>query len=226
MSTKRNNKGFTIIELMFSTVIFSFILLLSLAALLQIGKLYYKGVTTAQTQQAARNIMDELTQSIQLSAGGVNFPPGPIGPNIAAGNAATGVFCIGDTRYNYAIDRKLTETSPSSSNKEIYHAFWADKLSKCSSLASIPTLSLTTTSPGGIDGRELLGAHMRVLRLDISRPIAGNDEVWKLDLTVGYGDEDLFTYDSGTNRKYCKTAQAGTQFCATSELSTIVSRRL
>ncbi len=54
--------GFTIIELLIATTIFSVVLLLAASGLLYIGRLYYKGLTSSATQEAARNIMQELTQ--------------------------------------------------------------------------------------------------------------------------------------------------------------------
>lgn len=228
--TSHHQHGFTIIELLFATVVFSVILLLCLASLIQIGKLYYKGVTTSQTQETARNVMDEISQSIQLSAAAVTQSSFSGGPDIASGasySGYTGYFCIGDLRYSYAIDRALTDGTPSF--KEIKHVLWVDKVKDCAKQATpiAPTIDLTQTNPGGTDGRELLGAHMRLLRLNLTQPVAATD-VWKVDLDIGYGDDDLFMTDTSVtpHNKHCKTAEAGTQFCATSELTTIINRRL
>ena len=77
------NKGFTIIELMISTVIFSLVLLMCLVGIVQVSRTYYKGVTRAKTQEATRRLMDEIKESIQLS--GVKILPttGPAGPEVS-----------------------------------------------------------------------------------------------------------------------------------------------
>lgn len=233
---KRTAHGFTIIELMFSTVVFSLILLLCLASLVQIGKLYYKGVTTAQTQEATRNVMDELTQSVQLNAGTISFPTPPAGPDIApvpsqpATTNTSGYFCIGDILYSYVIDRQQTDGTADPQLKQIHHVLWAQDLTNCASTATGPSdLTLDTPSAASTHGRELLGPHMRLLRINITHPLGSTaPNLWQIDLAVGYGDDDLFLVDNAATpvRKYCKTADAGTQFCATSELNTIVNRRL
>jgi hypothetical protein len=169
-------------------------------------------------------VVDEISQAIQLSSGAVSSPSYTSGPDIAAATSSTGYFCIGDTRYSYAIDKKLTEGSVVPADKEISHVLWADRLVDCANVASVTPLSLTSANPGGTNGRELLGANMRILKLNISKPVSTVGNVWQIDLIIAYGDEDLFTVNSG--RKYCKTAQAGTQFCATSEISTVVNRRI
>lgn len=232
MSKQHSQHGFTIVELMFATAVFAVILLLCLSALIQLGRLYYKGVTTSQTQEAARNIIDEISQGIQLTGADISPPSFVGGPNIAPGSKATdnatGYFCLGDTRYSYVIDRKQTDgNSPDPQKKEISHVLWADSFPSCAGTFGLTPLDLNKQDPTGTNGRELVGSNMRLTRLNIAETPAGSG-VFKIDVSVAYGDEDLFSIDTlaTPNRKFCKTAQAGTQFCATSELSTIVKRRI
>src|SRR3990172_9120101 len=63
--------GFTIVELMIATTIFSVILLIVTFGMLQIGRTYYKGITLTKTQNAARSIIDTISQDIQFSGEGV-----------------------------------------------------------------------------------------------------------------------------------------------------------
>ena len=259
-----NQKGFTIVELMFSTTIFSAVLLLCLSALVQIGRMYYKGVTTSQTQEAARAVLDELTQAIQLSAGNIKAPVGiaadgitllaaPVGPVINVAGAtvadipknAMAYFCIGTTRYTYALDRKQSPSAGNNvANKEIYHAFWVDEPSICADAASTSDISptpvdLTAAAPtkdasGNPTGRNLLSDNMRITRLILVQPAGSTDNtIWQIQLTIAYGDDDVLVVDdAGTpadtsdDRRICRGSYIGTQFCAFSELSTIVKRRV
>ena len=60
-----DQSGFTLLELMIATTIFSVILLLCTVGLIQIGKTYYKGSAIVRTQNVARDITDNITQAIQ-----------------------------------------------------------------------------------------------------------------------------------------------------------------
>lgn len=256
MKKDRSQHGFTIVELMFSTMAFSTILVLCLASLVQIGRMYYKGITNARTQEAARLIVDELTQAIQLSSGNIKqptlvgpgtLPTGPVVPVVSGDVAAgtTAYFCIGTTRYTYALDRKH---SPNKTNnaatKEIYHAFWVDEPPVCADAASasaiVPSVvnlkaeKPTADATGKATGRDLLGDNMRLTRLRIVQPAGStNNSVWQVQVTVVYGDEDLLQVnnngtptDTSDDRRTCTGSRYGTQFCAYSELSTIVKRRI
>ncbi len=238
MKILTKQQGFTIIELMFSTVIFSTILLISLAALVQIGRLYYKGVTTSQTQQTARKVMDEISQSIEFTGSGIFAPTLATPPNpkipVSSNNAAlnvTGYFCVGGTRYTYVLDRQQKD-SPNLNAflyKQIKHVLWADDFSNCAS-APLP-LNMRLASPSvGTNGRELMGANMRITRLDLRdlTGASGDHSTWQIIMNIAYGDEDLLAVDTSVSPKRitCTGAQIGTQFCATSELTTIVKKRV
>ena len=67
MSQKRaEQNGFTIIELLIATTVFSLILLISVAGILQISRMYYRGVTQSRTQETARSIIDEVGEAIRF----------------------------------------------------------------------------------------------------------------------------------------------------------------
>ncbi|NBU34262.1 hypothetical protein EB118_16100 [bacterium] len=237
---KKHTNGFTIIELMFATTTFSVVLLLCLTGVIQIGRMYYKGLTTSQTQQTARSLLDELTQSIQLSGSNItatrNLSGGtaPIGPSIAAVTSpttgTTGFFCIGTTRYTYALDRQQDNTNDGL-KKKILHAMWADEPGVCASVTNLTQyftdfpVDLTQPTPSSYNGRDVLADNMRLTRLAIQQ--LSDDSVWQVTLTVAYGDEDLLITDpNNSTRRICQSTSLGGQFCAISELSTIVTRRL
>lgn len=244
--SRTNNKGFTIVELLFSTTVFSIVLLLCLTALVQIGRMYYKGVTTSQTQTAARALLDEVSQSIQFSGAGVTPPASldgssaPVGPTIAVGGSITasavGYFCVGATRYTFVLDRVQDSSAAfNSGRKAIRHVLWADEPGVCNgatpaTMATMP-VDLTQVTPSSYNGRDLLGDNMRLIKLKIAQPsvagYASDSSTWMVQISVAYGEDDLLVVDSAdSTRRHCKGAQIGTQFCAVSELSTIVKRRV
>jgi prepilin-type N-terminal cleavage/methylation domain-containing protein len=246
MSTvfKRNRnaqKGFTIVELMFATVVFSLVLMMSMAAIMQITRLYYRGVTQTSTQEAARAIADEFSQAIQFSNDKIFYPTGdeanPTGPDIEANeteDGSLGFVCVGGKRYTYHIDRQLVRDTPDPQKKQVPIGLWVDRpvsedgtpLGCASSVVAMP---LDLTDPVAVDasnGTELLDENMRLTRLDIYPAVAGSDTMWSIDIAVVYGDEDLLELSPEGNRKTCKPSGPGIEFCATSEISTTVRRRV
>jgi prepilin-type N-terminal cleavage/methylation domain-containing protein len=94
-----NSRGFTIIELLISTVAFSVLLLIVTGAIIQFSKIYYKGVITSKTQEIARTITEDMAHSAQFMGNG------PVGHD---GDCYT----FGSQRYNYIIGRVKTPDEP------------------------------------------------------------------------------------------------------------------
>lgn len=217
-ATIKRQKGFTIVELMIATAVFSFILLIATNGIIKIGQLYYKGVTQARTQEAARNISDELSRSLQFANG--------YKTEIATGNPTLKKFCLGDTRYSYTINAPYTAASPA----------------PAIGTAGLSLERLTTGSACGCtaascvaETKQLLGVDMRLLKLDINQLGAGIDKAWNVDLRIAYGQNDLFSHYSNTGvlisgadvaSATCKSGIPGGSFCATAELDTIIKKRL
>lgn len=229
---KKRQQGFTLVELMISTVIFSLVLMASTVAMVQISRIYYRGVTISRTQETMRGISDEITQSIQFSAQAVRVPnyPGAVtsyGPDISAGNEDTFYFCIGPKRYSFAIDRQLKLDSPDSSKKQKRHVLWADvPVTGCADAVTVGPATLTQDQPTA-EGREMLEENMRITKLELVQS-AESDSLWNLNLSIAYGDEDLFALsgDAPVQRKVCEGNHLAVELCATSEISSTIARRV
>lgn len=218
--TRANNKGFTIIELLIATAIFSILLLVLSSALLQIGRIYYKGFTSSLTQETTRSILEDVSQTIQFAPGNITFAP-PSG-------ATPGYICIDTRRYTFVLGQQRPGTQ---------HVLVADEVSgSCTGPQSF-------AGPLTASSRELLGDKMRLAKFDIA-PADISNKTYRITIRVAYGDDDLLcsptaptphcsdnvtmtSSDFNTQRDLeCKDIRSGTQFCAISELSTIVERRL
>ncbi len=233
---KQSQSGFTIVEVMIATLVFSLILVGSMAALVQLGRLYQKGVISARTQETNRNVLADISQSIQFTKQPVSVPtlPTPAGVTISESQPHVGFFCIGPRRYTYALDRQLVPDSPTEAAREKQHVLWVDTPAAggCANISGITPANLDAEDPcnGGAlcsDGRELLSEGLRISRLDI-RPGDAADPtsgLWTIELSLAYGDSDLLEAIDG---RYQCISNAGfsTEFCALSELSTTVVRRL
>lgn len=221
--------GFTIIELMIATLVFSIILITITAGILSFTRQYYRGVIASKTQDTARAIVDDVTRAIQFNTGDKSDLLVPI---VSDSNG----YCIGTSkRYSFALGRQLTD-SGTLVGKQSHHALISDNISGCS--PSTYALDVTSANFTGLTNpRELLGEHMRLAKFTIQ----SSSDFYTITVRVVYGDDDLlcspnpsFANDcTDTNQSThldqpdltCKLI-TGSQFCAASELSTTVKKRV
>lgn len=198
------NSGFTIVELMIALAVLSTVLIISSSVVINLGALFVKGINQTNTQNTARNIVNELANQLQLGSAVPIIPPG------------NNVFCLGSQRYSYVTNVKLTSSNTS-------HVLWRDTMKNSGSCAA---LGLTTVSPSdsltdtSIKGSELLATNMRIMP-DFGITDNGNG-TYTIRVTVAYGDDDLIQTVGGKTR--C-IADIGKQYCAVSSLVQTVSKR-
>lgn len=204
---KINQSGFTIIELMMSTVVFSMVLLLLTNGVISFTKSYYKGVTEANTQHVARMITEDITQSIQLNS-----------VNLITANPSNGWqgFCFGNEAYVFKLHYQLVDGSPNAGLHQTKQALL--KGNAPAGCLGVTADSLVTTVT---NKEELLSPSMRLADLSVT-PLTNG--LYSLVVNVVYGDDDLLS-DWQANAPSCNS-QAGSQFCAISGLSTVVQKRI
>jgi len=215
---KYKQKGFTVVELMIATTVFSFVLLVASSGVIAIGKIYYKGITSAKTQETTRTIMEEIARARQFSGGniGEELPAVPIGGLQA--------YCFGEDRYSYIINSKL-DLDADPNGRALFHDIRTN-LSQCEPQTSV--------------GEELLSDNMRLLEFSIEPvevenadgTISISADKSTIKVKVAYGDNDLLSnYDDSGNPNgvvpadaLCKGG-AGSTFCSTAQLETVVGKR-
>lgn len=237
------HSGFTIIELMIATIVFSLVLVAASAAIIQIGKKYYRGITYARTQEVTRSTIDEISQSLQFTGQSVkapNYPDidGTSGPDTTFGpivpvdsTVNSFYFCLGAKRYSFAVDRKVTP-SPKPNTKEKKHALWVDQpVLGCANAVNMAPAALDQDNPSdtvqfsGTNGRELLDKNMRITKLSIVPRTSG---LWSISLAVAAGDDDQLTLleIDGVRKIVCEGSTFSSEFCATSDISVNVTKRI
>jgi len=211
---RRPSAGFTILELLIASAVFAVVLLVVAVGVLRFTHDYYKGITSSQTQETARSIMAEVSQAIQFGKSITVIP--------ADGSGVAGL-CVDNALYSYKVGQQVTDSSPNASLHQGYHALVVDTGASCSAGAT-PSIPDTSALPSG--SRELLGQHMRLSALDVTSAASG---VYTVRVRVIYGDDDLLIpgISGGVTwaDEHC-TSDAGTQFCAVSDLTTSVEQRL
>ncbi len=220
--------GFTIIELLVATLVFSLIMTIIAVAVVQISRTYYRGIVTTNTQNTARNIMDTVSQSIQFDGGTFSQlqPRSIIGDATGYPAAATrdeGIICIGNHVFAYHLYQEQVESASS-------HGLTSG------------TDPCQTTGPLRYIGQELLSTNMRLTQFEVT-PL--QNSFYNIKIGVAYGDLDLLCVSSNNsgNGADCSSSdaatyaqikspdiackpQAGREFCAVSKFSTIVQRRV
>lgn len=199
---KTAQAGFTIVELMFATTIFSVIILIAALTLIQVGKMFHKGTVDNQTQEVLRSAMTNITDVIQYGQGAID-------------TSQANTLCVGGTRYSYVLDRKVyNDVGTFDTATQTKYALVSSNITgPCIPVAQnqLQDGSATLTSP-----RELLGPNMSLLNLTVT-PLTGN--LYTVRMRIAYGDSDL---RSGNG---CLSLRLGGAFCSVGELETTVQKR-
>ncbi|HSX05756.1 MAG TPA: prepilin-type N-terminal cleavage/methylation domain-containing protein [Candidatus Saccharimonadales bacterium] len=224
-NSKQNQDGFTIVELMIATVVFSLVLLVITMGVLHFSNSYYKGVNSSATQQAAQNAIDTISQSLQFGSAG------SAGTDVAP----AGAFCAGSEIFIYTLGKVYPGGTPTGSNSGLYES--SNTNAGTCDPASVTNFTI---------GNELLGPKMRITNVSVINTDPSSN-LWDVSLTVAYGDADLLCntklaagvkgscnnssprYALGDlvtgNDVACHT-DAGSQFCSVAKLETIAQQRV
>lgn len=198
--SRKKQAGFTIIELMIATLVFSTVLLLCAAGLIAVGRMYQKGNTSRAVQETTRSITDQIKNDFELSGGYYQELPPDLDENIYS-------FCIGGNIYTYELGRRTTFDGTGS------RGFVVEQ----SPAGCTSHRDLTSTTAQG-----LLGPNMRVAELRITPyPTADRPTSIGIYINIVAGEDDLLT-DTFTG---CRGG-AGQEYCANAILETYATRKL
>lgn len=208
-------KGFTIIELMIATSVFSIILLVALAGFTSIGRLFYKGITINQTQDIASQIMTDVSQNIQ-SAASVSSNSGT--PHYLSGNGYS-YYCVGGTRYTLNLQHQLDNSQAEDYSVGGNFGLVRDQLpgatacaAPCATASGCPAGTLSFNHPA-----EMLSNKMRLMRLDIA---SANGHLYNVSVVVAFGDDGAFSDLTDPDKIACQGGESAQAFCAVNRLST------
>jgi prepilin-type N-terminal cleavage/methylation domain-containing protein len=231
-----DQQGFTIIELMIATAVLSTLILVATIIIINIGNLYDKGVNLAHTQDAVRDITDEMAQDIKFSGYSVVSDPNttatPIdGPSsITPRSAVLHAYCVGSVRYSYVIGYELGSNTQIDGVTNPYPTvpavLWRDTNPNgpngaCSAVDLFSPAALTADG----SGVELAPSGTRLTDFAVT---GGETTPYNISVMLVYGDYDLLSnYTPGNQSTTVEcSGNNGDQFCATASLTTNVARRL
>ena len=220
-----DNRVFTLVELMIAISVLAVVLLIVSVGIIQLSKTYYKGVTQANTQQKAREIMDNLTQTLQFGNYIAFTKAGPL----LVGGFSTSSYCIDTQRFTFADAVQKQEAVASNAGgttPHIRHGLWLDD----APVGGCTVLDISVPHPtGSTNGHELLGEKMRITNFSISSSAPCSSDLACVDVGVMYGDDDLIDKTRGAAPLWeCQPSQGifSAAFCGKAALHSIINRRL
>ncbi len=220
--TTKNEAGFTIVELMIATVVFSMILVIITVGVIAFSNQYYKSVNATATQNTTRNAIDMISQSIQFS-----------GASITETKPANSFFCAGGYVFSYGKAILYNGGDTTNANLGLY-------MQPINGSCKMPSQPFT-------NGKQLLSKNQRVTNLSVTS--AGNN-LYAIDIAIAFGEKDvLCSTDGGVASGNCSgsgnlsegpsgnmwgskadslscRSGPGAPYCANSILKTVVEKRL
>jgi prepilin-type N-terminal cleavage/methylation domain-containing protein len=197
-SRKKTERGFTIVELLIATTVFSLVLIVFLTAIIRISELFYKGVTMSNTQEAARNIVQDISDDIQF------YQQQPvIGANY---------FCVGAHSYTYSLYTKVDRSTSHGIIREVING-------GCPS---------PTTQPVDYNkGEELVDTGMQLNKLTLSNCANGLCTI-SIHLIYYGADSSVLISPSGSSPAAqapdatCAGPASSSEFCAVADYQSTV----
>lgn len=217
----KGESGFTIVELLVATTIFSIVLMVILSSFLQIGRMFYKGISVNNVNETARSFVDAVASDVRISGNVTNTR------NDNAPGSTKRFFCVGEHRYTFVLNRKVGAGDLRPASNSIQAGLMQDTVS--GGACPHPSVSGSGTSP-----QQLLGPDMQLNRMVFAC------NTTKCDIqahVIFYGaDNSVFASsipDLDTPAEaltapdaFCSGSLLSTQFCATADINTVVTTRL
>jgi hypothetical protein len=231
---KKNNQGFTIVELTIATGVFSIILILALAGFLQIGKLFYKGVSITHTNDVSKQVLNSIKGDVSFDVITTSytqpdsaFPADDINSPFTPRN----YFCAGSNRYTFRLGQALDSDASAAELKQP-----ASQVSGWKNFGILkdrvtngcpkPFSSSEPINPSNVT--ELLGDKMRLSSIEIKPLPSPNDKLYTIHIKIAYGDNQVFQGSTATTvNPVCNSnSTTSASFCYVSDLRTIVRKGL
>lgn len=201
----KGGQGFTIIEVMIATAVFSVVLLITITGFIQIAQVFYKGVIKTQTQQDLRQIVDLVSSNIRSAP--VVYDPINI-------NGNKYYQCIGSNRYTYIKNTRVNLADHDTNTK---FGLMVDQLPGNSPCGSPYNAATAFNNP-----TELLDTNERLNHFIVSRQANLNNWVYQVDIAIAAGRDQYLSTDAN-GEAACNDRLSISQFCSVANVVTAVA---
>lgn len=208
---RNSTHGFTVIELLLATVVFSGVVVVALSGFLTISRLFYKGINLSQTQSTSQQVVDNLITDIQSSS---TFK------DITIISDARSYFCIGNSRYIFNLHKQVDLAAHDNTQN---FGLLRDRLPGGNNACPNPYEGSTAVPPN--NPTEMLGNKMRLNNFSVTRTCP-TCKLFDIKINIAYGDDSSLEIDPVTNLASCNSGLASSQYCAVTGLSTTVASGL
>lgn len=231
---KKDQNGFTIIELMLATAIFTVVLVIVVAAIIFATQVFVKGEIIAGTEDATKNIITAISQDIEFNQASSVLPP----QTYSTGGETYTYYCIGNHFYIFTLDQQIAASQSliGTSPQYVDHALLRFSGSCPQNTDPSGTNYIGTYIPADFNTQnvsgatEMLAQHLRLGQLTITPSLDG----YTISVVVAYGDDAVLqttpadpNHNVQQNYTYsCVPENQGGRFCAYSALTTTISSRI
>ena len=218
--------GFTLIELMIATVIFAIVLTVMVTAFVQVGRIFYKGVSVSNTQNAARSVISNISSDLVSAKTYTCTNEGSGKDETCKDSSDVQYFCMGLHRYSFDLSnpkQKLTGADVISPNS-------ANPIGVVQSV--IPNGCPKPSIIPGANTKQLLGPDMQLN--DFGVKCANSFCTINIHIVFYGSDPNVFTsknYPNDPSRSVnepdatCSGNLLSTQFCTATDMSTSINMR-
>lgn len=217
---RRGQGGFTIVELIIATLVFSTVLLVAMSGFIEIGRLFYKGANATANQQAARDITAAVKADIATTSNISTVK------KVTANGGNIRYYCVGNSRYTFIPGNQVKLNDHDHINK---FGLLSDTLPGVGGCAN------PFDPPGSVpipdNASELLGDRMRLNYFCITpNTQVSYGSLYDISISVVSG-ADNYLSPGGTGGSDCQAAQLldcnsalkTSQYCARTDLNTSVA---
>lgn len=214
MSKKQQKQaGFTLIEIMLAMAFIAFLLLFVVNVVMQVTRIYTKGLAVRQINQSGRQITENLSRSLRYAT---------------TPKTANGRLCVDGVSYVWNISdgtevNKFASPHDTGINKKLLRLVSIqDSVGK---YCDDPTLGLPYA-----ESKDLIGPELTVMRFQVGQ--VGVSRMWDIDLIIGTAGSNIPsiipavpatpTQPAIPERVEC---DPGNNFCAFGDFSTSVYSR-
>ncbi len=194
-SSRLKQAGFTMVELMLAMAFIAFLLLFVVSAILQITKLYSKGLAIRQINQTGGQVVESLTKAVRYSK--------PV--YVAASNR----LCVDGTSYVWNVQGQPVVNKFTDATNVGFVA--ADDMS--GSLCAPPYPSVQRNF-----ARDLVGPEITPMKFTVAQ----NGSIWDISLVLATSGSNLPTVAGTPSGFECSPQN---EFCAFGDFTTSVYSR-